>query len=189
MYDKLGEMLNEALESGKIPADDRKKAETDCNDEAETGRNNESDNLRHCEAKGRSNPEKQNDQFTPNENGESGHFSFKNTEKKAENARINLKNQKKEQIPTGEVIKLHKYTYNMQFPPQIQSTLTALDIAYPFTNKDITAAYHKKLKEVHPDTQNTIQSSQTVQNNRHLTIDNIRNSYQILCDFFGIKQK
>ena len=44
--------------------------------------------------------------------------------KKRYEAQLNdLKNQKKEQIPTGEVIKLHKHTYNMQFPPQIQSKI------------------------------------------------------------------
>ena len=153
MYDKLGEMLNEALESGSIP-----KSQT-INDQNQT--DTKSDN--------------------------SGHFDFKNDGKSAENSKKLLKSPKKQQIPTGEVIKLHKYTYNMQFPPQIQQAITTLDIVYPFTQKDITTAYHKKLKEAHPDTQNTIQTSQYVENNRQLTVDDIRNSYQILCDFFGIK--
>ena len=75
----------------------------------------------------------------------------------------------------------------MQFSPQIQNALTTLDIAYPFTQKDIITSYHKKLKESHPDTQNTIQTSQSVQNIRQYTIDDIIESYKILCDFFGIK--
>ena len=154
MYDKLGEMLNEALESGTIP-----KSQT-INDQNE--RDIESDN--------------------------SGHFDFKEAEKSTKNSKNPLKSPKKQQIPTGEVIKMHKYTYNMQFPSQIQNALTTLDIAYPFTQKDITLAYHKKLKEIHPDTQNTIQTSQSVQNIRQYTIDEVRNAYKILCDFFSIKK-
>ncbi len=154
MYDKLGEMLNEALESGKIP-----------------------------------NPQTNNDQDQASEKeSDSGHFDFEkpeNSEKKAEKP---LKSEKKEQIPTGEVIKLHKYTYNMQYPPHIQKAITTLDIVYPITQKDITTAYHNKLKEAHPDTQKTIQNSESVQNNRQYTIDEIKNVYQILCDFFGIKK-
>ena len=154
MYDKLGEMLNEALESGEIP---------------QSQINNDQNEL----------PENEED---------SGHFDFKEAEKSTKNTRKTVKSEKKQQIPTGEVIKMHKYTYNMQLPPQIQTALTTLDIAYPFTQKDITTAYHNKLKEAHPDTQNTIQTSKTVQNNRQYTVDEIKNVYQILCDFFGTKK-
>ena len=160
MYDKLGEMLNEALESGKIPQ----------NKEPEDTENTPPEHV---------------------EGGEttaySGSFILNDKSKSRETSKKSLKSEKKHQIPTGEVIKMHKYTYNMQYPPQIQSALATLDIVYPFTVKDITASYHKKLKEVHPDTQSTIQTSKSVQNNRRLTIDEIRQSYQILCDFFGIK--
>ena len=153
MYDKLGDMLNEALESGKIP-------KSQINNDQKKLQENEVD---------------------------SGHFDFKYDEKSTEKSRTTLKSEKKQQIPTGEVIKLPKYTYNMQFPSQIQSALITLDIAYPFIIKDITTAYHKKLKQIHPDTKNTIHDSYDVQNNRQLTIDEVRNSYKILCDFFGIK--
>jgi hypothetical protein len=146
-------MLNEALESGKIPQNDTNKEPEDTVVEpVETTVSSGSYIL--------------NDDFD-NRN----HRIFK----------------KKRQIPTGEVIKLHKYTYNMQFPPQIQNALNTLDIVYPFTQKDISAAYHKKLKETHPDTKNTIHNSNNVYNFRQLSIDEIKNSYQILCDFFGIK--
>lgn len=172
MYDKLGEMLNEALESGKIPTD------------------------RHCEAEGRSKPsENQNDQVTSDEKiEESGHFSFNKSEKSSVNnkksaERTNNRHFKTENRskPTGQVIKLHKYTYNMQFPPHIQKALGTLDIAYPFTQKDITRQYHKLLKENHPDTKKTIQTSQDVENSRQKTIDDITEAYKILCTFFGIK--
>ena len=154
MYDKLGEMLNEALESGKIP---QKKTEQGPEPEVECSRSEciETTGL--------------------------GPDSLKKPQK-------TQKIYKKQQIPTGEVIKMHKYTYNMQFSPQIQNALTTLDIAYPFTQKDIITAYHKKLKESHPDTQNTIQTSQCVQNNRQYTIDEIKESYKLLCNFFGIKK-
>lgn len=154
MYDKLGEMLNEALESGEIP-----KSQTN-NDQNELTKNEE----------------------------DSGHFDFKEAEKSTETSKKPHKSPKKQQIPNGEVIKLHKYTYNMQFPSHIQNALTTLDIVYPFTQKDITTAYHNKLKQAHPDTQNTIQTTQSVQNIRQYTVDEIKNVYQILCDFFGIKK-
>ena len=155
MYDKLGEMLNEVLESGKIP-------------------HNEQENI--------------NDQDTESEKAaDPGHFSFKNDEKPVENDKKSAKIAQKTAIPTGEVIKLHKYTYNMQFPPHIQKALDTLDIVYPFRQKDISKQYHKLLKQNHPDTQNTIHSSKNVQNSRQITIDEIVESYKILCEFFGIK--
>ena len=180
MYDKLGEMLNEALKSGKIPTD----------------RHCEADASRHCEAEGRSNPsEKQNDQVTSDEKiKESGHFSFNKSEKSTVNNKKSAEKTNNRHFktadrskPTGQVIKLHKYTYNMQFPPHIQKALGTLDIVYPFTVKDIKKQYHKLLKENHPDTQNTIQTSQVVKNIKHKTIGEITDAYKILCDFFGIR--
>ena len=156
MYDKLGEMLNEALESGKIPQDNKHESEEESVVE-------------------------------PVETTDSSSDFIKNTQKSAENNKKSTKNDSKTAFATGEVIKSHKYTYNMQFPPHIQIALGTLDIAYPFTAKDITKQYHKLLKQNHPDTKITIQYSQDVQNNRQLTIDDIKYSYQILCDFFGIQ--
>ena len=163
MYDKLGDMLNDVLESGKIPQNDRDKQSEDTS--------------------------------------ESGHFLF-NKEKKinennkktssksqnsAENDNKSSKNASKTAFSTGEIIKLHNYTYNMQLPPHIQKALSTLDIAYPFTQKDIQKQYHKLLKENHPDTKNTIQLSQDVKNIRQTTVDEIKESYKILCDFFCIQ--
>ena len=169
MYDKLGEMLNEALESGKIPTE-----------------------ARHCEAEGRSNlSETENDQTIPDEKPEeSGHFSFNESKNSTVNNKTRAEKVKKAQksaIPTGQVIKLHKYTYNIQFPPYIQKALNTLDIAYPFTAKDIKKQYRRLLKENHPDTKKTIQTSQCVENNRQKSIDEITEAYKILCTFFGIK--
>ena len=156
MYDKLGEMLNEALESGKIPQDKKHESEEESVVE-------------------------------PVETTGSSSDFIKNTQKSTENNKKSAKNDSKTAFATGEVIKLHKYTYNMQFPPHIQKALSTLDIAYPFRQKDISKQYHKLLKQNHPDTQNTIHSSQNVQNNRQITIDEIVESYKILCEFFGIK--
>ena len=158
MYDKLGDMLNEALESGKIPQKepDDTVVEYSQSERIET-------------------------------TAESGSFIL-NDEKKSGFGRLKHRIfKKKQQISTGEVIKMHKYTYNMQFPPEIQNALTTLDIAYPFKIKNITTAYHKKLKEVHPDTQNTIQTSKDVQNYRQFTIDEIKDAYKLLCNFFHVR--
>ena len=168
MYDKLGEMLNEALESGKIPQNNTTKSEKD--PEEPVVECSQSECIETTTTSG-------SDIFKSGSDNLNHRHSTKNP----------LKSKKSPQIPTGEVIKMHKYTYNMQFPPQIQLALTTLDIAYPFTQKDIAAAYHKKLKEVHPDTKTTIQSSKDVENIRQISIDDIRNSYKILCDFFEIK--
>ena len=159
MYDKLGEMLNEALESGEIPKNKPEK-EPD-------------DPVVECSQSERIETTAKSGSFILNEGGfdRLNHRLFK----------------KKEKITTGEVIKMHKYTYNMQYPPHIQNALTTLDIAYPFTQKDITKQYHKLLKQHHPDTQNTIQISQDVQIIRQKTIDDIKIAYKILCEFFSIK--
>ena len=156
MYDKLGEMLNEALESGKIPQDNKHESEEESVVE-------------------------------PVETTDSSSDFIKNTQKSTENNKKSAKNNSKTAFATGEVIKLHKYTYNMQFPPHIQKALSTLDIVYSFTQKDITKQYHKLLKENHPDTQNTIHSSQDVENSRQKTIDDITEAYKILCQYFGIK--
>ena len=149
MYEKLGEMLNEALESGKIP---KNKSDDTVVEPVETTAESGS--------------------FILNEGGfdRLNHRLFK----------------KKEQITTGEVIKLHKYTYNMQYPPHIQKALTTLDIAYPFTQKDIIKQYHKLLVENHPDTKKAIQTSQSVQNIRQKTVDEITEAYKLLCTFFNV---
>lgn len=103
-------------------------------------------------------------------------FSYKKEKKRKEFP-------KKEQIPVGEVIKLHKYTKNMQFPSKISKALSTLDIAYSFTIKDITKQYHKLLKENHPDTKITIQTSENVLKNRQ--INDIQSAYLLLKSYFG----
>lgn len=140
-FEKLGNLLNEALENGKIPQEEKK---------------------------------------TDNFNTETNNFS-KNKESKQ---KIKDNFRKKKATPTGEVIKLHKYTTNIQFPPKIQNALTTLDIVYPFTIKDVKTQYHKLLKQNHPDTKNTIQNSQNVLKTEQ--INNIQDAYKILKDYFNV---
>ena len=182
MYDKLGEMLNEALESGEIPQNSH--CEDDKTDYCE------GEPLLHCEdmdcfdAEASRNEElKKSNKPTENHN----YYREENLRHcKAETLR-HCEAEGRSNPPTGEVIKLHKYAYNMQFPPIIQQALTTLDIAYPFTSKDIKKQYRKLLKEIHPDTKNTIQNSQDVENYRQKTVDEITEAYKILCQFFSIK--
>lgn len=140
-FEKLGKLLNEALENGKIPQEEKK---------------------------------------TDNFNTETNNFS-KNKESKQ---KIKDNFRKKKAPPTGEVVKLHKYTTNIQFPPKIQNALVTLDIAYPFTIKDVKIQYHKLLKQNHPDTKNTIQNSQNVLKTEQ--INDIQDAYKILKDYFNM---
>ena len=167
MYDKLGNMLNDVLESGKIPVDNHSEVETE-------NRNKTIEN--------------QNDQSIPDDKSEkSGHFSFNQNKETIVNNKKSSKKYSKNAFATGEVIKLHKYAYNMQFPLYIQQALTTLDIAYPFAILDIKKQYRKLLKENHPDTKKTIQTSQNVKNNRQVAVGEITEAYKILCTFFSIK--
>ncbi len=155
MYDKLGEMLNDVLESGKIPKNTTKSEEE---------------------------PE-----IEPIKTTVSSSDFFNNSQKSTEYIKKSSKKYTKKTFPTGEILKLHKYTYNIQFPPHIQKALHTLDIVYPFSLKDISKQYHKLLKENHPDTQNTIQTSKVVKNIRQISIDDIKEAYKILYNFFVIK--
>lgn len=160
MYDKLGDLLNDALESGKIPKKDQN-------------------------------------------NVDSGLFSSKNHKadikqkpETAENTKTNGKYRAKipeeEQKPTAQVIKMHNYATFIQFPLYIQKALATLDIVYPFTADKLKKQYHQLLKEIHPDTKNTIQSKEDVLNNRQYTqnkttIDDIKAAYNSICSYFNIK--
>ncbi|MCR5189149.1 MAG: DnaJ domain-containing protein [Treponema sp.] len=175
MYDKLGDLLNEALDSGKIPQEEKK--------------------------------DWKNQDLNSNENKsyDSSLFSFKFENESSENKkastedlansqktnqkseRIRVKILKKDEIPSAQVIKMHNYATFMHFPPYIQKALNTLDIAYPFTLELIKQKYRNLLKENHPDTKSTIQNSNPVDNNRHLSIDQIKEAYNTLCKYFGIE--
>ncbi len=156
MYDKLGDLLNEALESGKI--------------------NNESS----AEA------ENIQDRDTSSENcDKSGLFYFNHTTFSGTKRKKVVKIQKNEHKQTAEIIKMHKYTKIMHIPPGVQHALTILDIAYPYTWQNIKRKYRLLLKENHPDIKNTIQTSKDVLNNRQLSIDEIKISFEILRKYYN----
>ena len=75
----------------------------------------------------------------------------------------------------------------MKFLNYIKKEMNKIDIVYPFVILDIKKQYRKLLKENHPDTKKTIQTSQSVENNRQITVDEITEAYKILCTFFSIK--
>lgn len=158
MYDKLGDLLNEALESGKIPE-------------------NKTDN--------HTNSEYNQDRDTSSENcDKSGLFSFnKNFQKNTKKTEKKVKIPENKPENTAEIIKMHKYTENMHIPPYIQQALTTLDIVYPFNSFQLNKQYRKMLKLYHPDSKNTIQKQDNVLNNRQLTIDEITGAYKILKEF------
>ena len=141
MYDKLGDLLNEALEKGEIP---QKKADKAA----------DSDKLEN------------------------------QSKEKTDNIRKNVENKQffthKKQIPTGEVIKMHKYTESMHIPPEIVNALGTLHLVYPVDWKIVKKQYHTLLKSVHPDTKTTIQSSLSVQNNIQQTVDDLKQAYALL---------
>lgn len=151
MYDKLGELLNEALESGKIP-------------------NNKN--------QGVVEPVETTSFF--NEKVVSTSSTTANSDSKTTKR---IKIPKKEKKATGEVIKMHKYAVNMYITPEIQKALTTLDIVYPYTLPQLKRQYYKLLKQCHPDSKITIQTSNTVLNNRQYTVDEIKQSYELLTEW------
>lgn len=156
MYDKLGELLNEALESGEIPQNDKRNAVVEP-----------------VETTAFFNEKVVSTSSTTTNTSSTTTNSGSKTTKR-------IKIPKKEQKATGQVIKMHKYTINMHITPEIQNALTALDIAYPFTTLQLKKQYHKLLKQHHPDSKNTIQTLNTVNNSRQYTIDEIKQAYKLL---------
>lgn len=156
MYDKLGDLLNEALESGKINSESSAKAE----------------NIQ--------------DRDTSSENcDKSGLFYFNQSSLLGKKRKRIVKIPENEAVQTAEIIKLHKYTEIMHIPPEVQTALITLDIAYPYTWQSIKQRYRLLLKQNHPDMQNTIQNSEYVLNNRQLDIDDITSAFNTLKSFFG----
>lgn len=169
MYDKLGDLLNEALESGRIP------------ENTQENKTFNSDNFI--------------DRDTSSENcDKSGLFSFNNSHKTDDKKeKVAVKIPKEPQKATAEVlhqsetVNMHKYTKIMYIPPLVQQALETLDIAYPYDVSTIKIQYRKLLKQYHPDSKTTIQTSDSVFKNRQLTVDDIKNAYSIISDFFKIQ--
>ncbi len=149
MYDKLGELLNEALNSGQIP-------------QFETNK--------------RDNPE--NADFL---NSQKTNKTSKNSEKASENQDIQQNLASNPEI-TGE--KLYKYADFIQFPYNIRQILGTLHIVYPFSWILLKQKLLQDIKLSHPDTKNTIQNSEGVQNFIHLDVNILISYYKELDRFF-----
>lgn len=145
MYDKLGELLNEALENEEIP---QKKPHKPVIED-----------------------------IKPEEIKENQTVNRKIDEK------IHISSQKAH-IPTGEVIKMHKYTENMHIPPEICAALGTLHLVYPTDLKTIKKQYHKLLKQIHPDTKTTIQTSESVQKTAQEQITELKCAFSVLKSWY-----
>lgn len=157
MYEKLGDLLNETLESGKIPeVIQEEPAKSDINKDRDTSSSD-------CD--------------------KSGLFSFNSKSYKKERKKVKIPENTTEN--TAEVTKMHKYTEIMHIPLVIQQALSTLDIAYPYNTLQLNKAYRKQLKLHHPDKKITIQNQETVLNNRQLSIDEITEAYKLLKDYLN----
>lgn len=178
MYDKLGDLLNEALDSGYIPQENKEKKEDWKQEDLDSRKSKSFDSSLFS--------------FNFFENqvkNEKNKVEIDNNkqENQPKSEKIKVKILKKEQISNAQVIKMHNYTNFMQFPPYIQKALTALDIVYPINKELIKQKYRFLLKKNHPDTKTTIQTSDNVNFSRHLSIDQIKDAYKILCNYFEIE--
>lgn len=163
MYSKLGDLLKSAIENENLNLFEEKQDKF-------SEENNSDENSNQENSKEKLNKSKNHDENTINNSQE--YERIKNI-------------LKKEKKLSAEVVKVYKYTENIQFPPEIQNALYTLDIAYPFTFYDIKKKYHELLKTYHPDV-NTIQNTQDVKNNRHLDINKIIDSYNLLDSYFNV---
>ena len=178
MYDKLGDLLNQALENGKIPNENAHTRQTD--EDRDFSENNMKSGL--FNFKNQKEKQKNEQDF------EKSKVYTKNKDtKKQKNQCDNRKNAQKH---TATVIKMYKYTQNIQFPIQILHAMYTLDIVYPFTSSKLKSQYRIALKKHHPDTsfyKSTIQNTENVYKNRQFSIDEIQTAYEILKNYFGIK--
>ena len=178
MYDKLGDLLNEALDSGYIPQENKEKKEDWKQEDLDSRKSKSFDSSLFS--------------FNFFENqvkNEKNKVEIDNNKQKNQpkSEKIKVKILKKEQISNAQVIKMHNYTNFMQFPPYIQKALTTLDIADSINKELIKQKYRLLLKKNHPDTKTTIQTSDNVNFSRHLSIDQIKEAYKILCTYFEIE--
>lgn len=126
IYDKLGDLLNDALESGKISEEPVFEKKEEPASETQTQTNNE---FTGCDSS-----ETLRDNSTL--------FRFKRTF---------FRNKK---IETGEVIKGSKLSTPISFPPQIVQALQIFGITdySKITKSYIRKTYLQLIKKVHPDT-------------------------------------
>lgn len=175
MYEKLGELLNSAIENKEFPEIAAEESES----KAEFYENESTKNDIHSKIE-REQPviSEQCQPFSENNRKIRLSFLKKLSEK-----------QKNKQTSTI----MHKNCINMHFPLEIQNALITLDIAYPISIKNIKRSYRNKLKSVHPDKVNpdnlpkiTIQTSYNVYNTIQLTPEILTKSYDLLINYFTV---
>lgn len=192
MYGKLGEYLNNVLETGEVPQEEILKDQDPCinensrenpgpfdfNDHYKTQNSN---NFTSFEEKSKLNKKNTNEnQSETRKNNETDDIKlfkfikqFKNTEKKDKTGEILRENQ-------VNYVKMYKYTKIMHITPDIQWALGTLDIAYPFTLTELKKKYHFLLKKTHPDTNNGKTDEITGKNQFQNTVQDIKKAYSIL---------
>lgn len=163
MYEKLGNLLNNVLETGEIPQEEINK------DQIPTDESIGTEN---------SGPFSFNNQNNPQEKQE----NTKKTNESHSKIRINYTNNK--EIPVGSVIKdfnnvnMHKYTNLMHIPCIVSKSLDTLNIVCinNLTVDSLRKQYHKILRENHPDTSN--------KKGIFHSPEELKNAYEIVKNYF-----
>lgn len=161
MYDKLGDLLNDVLESGKIPQEkEDQKPKTEENTVKSSGPSFFSQNTN----------EKIKKLRKEKHNIHSGH--------------------KTEEIPVGKVYKntsfstyeyknMHKYTENLHIPKEVSESLDTLHLVSLEDWKTVKKAYHEALKNAHPDTK--------TEGNTYYTVEQVIKAYNTLKNYYKHK--
>lgn len=168
MYEKLGDLLNDVLESGKIPENNEKK-DQEIKKEAENA--------------SKTGP------FSFNKEK----ITEKTNQNKANTRRIKHNTSFTEEIPVGKVYKdasfsdyeyseLHKYAEKMHIPKEVSDSLDTLHIVSLCDWKKIKKAYHQALKKAHPDTKEKMPGEV-----QHYTVEQVISAYNILKNYYKHK--
>lgn len=128
MYDRLGDMLHDVLESGAIPADDRTSAQAAHNPAGDTGAGGSDSHA--AEPHGQT--------------AEEPAFQSTHSEKEASQRRgeqyVRTTRRKKRRVSIAPLM-----------PAQARNALAFLGLTETATREDAKKAYHEKLKYYHPD--------------------------------------
>lgn len=128
LYEKLGDLLNDVLESGKIPE------ENIISEAQKVDRKTEN--------------QSQTDSTGP--------FSFnQTTSSKTTYSNTNsTKSNTSQNIATGSIIRNYNYEQQIVYPPEIVNAAGFLGLNFPFTKEELRIKYHNLLKQNHPDKEN-----------------------------------
>lgn len=171
LYDKLGDMLNEVLESGKIPDKDK----------FFFNKENQNSELHEKACANDTNASHGNNERS------SDSFSFNKTDSINDKEKINFnKFTNFEQKTSDTIIRNYNYNNELQFPEEIKASMIALSINYPFTQVELRKQYHKLLKTFHPD---TVISENKKKPASTIDADFLLKNYNLLQSYFFIQKK